>query len=424
MQEDFLHYIWKHKKFNVKNLKTVSNKSIVITAFGQHNHDAGPDFFNAQLKIGDQLWAGNVEIHIKSSDWYVHRHEKDKAYDNVILHVVWDHDADIYRADNSVIDTLEVRPYVNPKLFEEYSKLMHSSDAWINCENAFGSVDDFILEHWLERLYLERLQRKSQEISQLLKNAQNDWEAVLFMMLAKAFGLKVNGTAFLSMAKSFPFSIVRKLSSDVHDLEALFFGQSGLLEVDYEDTYFQDLKKRYGYLCKKFQIEHNGVVASKFFRLRPPNFPTIRLAQLAKLYTQQHLFSKIIETNTLNGFYEIFGVTPSSYWEVHYNFGTPSKSSKKKITKSFVDLLLINAVIPLKFSHARANGKDIDSELIKIIGTIKLESNTIVDKFLELKPMKKMALTSQALIQLKSNYCDQNRCVSCAIGNYLILRNN
>ncbi|MDO1501239.1 DUF2851 family protein [Winogradskyella maritima] len=424
MQEDFLHYIWKYKKFDFQNLKTVDGKSVIITSFGQHNHDAGPDFFNAQLKIDGQTWAGNVEIHIKSSDWYVHRHEKDKAYDNVILHVVWEHDADIYRADNSVLDTLELKPYVNPKLLAEYEKLMYQSNAWINCENDFNSIDNFTLENWLERLYLERLQCKSEDINQLLKKAQNDWEAVLFIMLARAFGLKVNGSAFLSMAQSIPFSIVRKVASDGQDLESLFFGQSGLLDLDSEDAYFKDLKKRYFYLKQKFQFENGAVESSRFFRLRPPNFPTIRLAQLATLYTQQNLFSKVIQTNTLDDFYKLLCVTPSNYWQTHYNFGTPSKASKKKMTKPFVDLLLINAIIPLKFSYAKANGKTIDSELLDVISEIKLESNSIVDKFFELKPMKKSALTSQALIQLKNNYCDKNRCVSCAIGNQLILGNN
>jgi len=214
MKEDFLHYIWKHKAFSTSNLKTTNNEVVTIKQLGQHNHNAGPDFFNAQIVIADQLWAGNLEIHLKSSDWYVHNHETDKAYDNVILHVVWEHDNEIFRKDSTEIPTLELKHYVDKNLIDNYQKLMQSK-SWINCDGNFAEVDDFLLSNWIERLYIERLQRKSNDIQKLLKIYNNDWEAVLFKMLTKNFGLKVNGESFLSLANSFDFSIVRKLQNNI-----------------------------------------------------------------------------------------------------------------------------------------------------------------------------------------------------------------
>ena len=201
MQEDFLHYIWKHKAFDTSELKTSKNEVVEIQQLGQHNLNAGPDFFNAQLIIDGQLWAGNVEIHIKASDWYVHHHETDKAYDNVILHVVWEDDSEIFRKDNTAIPTLELRRFIDLDLLNNYQKLI-KSNTWINCESSFSKVDDFLLNNWLERLYIERLERKSDAIFDLLKTSNNDWEAVLFKMLTKNFGLKVNGESFFSLSNS------------------------------------------------------------------------------------------------------------------------------------------------------------------------------------------------------------------------------
>lgn len=283
MQEDFLHYVWKHKAFSSILLKTASGESIVILKLGEHNHNSGPDFFNAQLNIDSQLWAGNVEIHIKSSDWYVHGHEKDKAYDNVILHVVWEHDTEVFRSDNSVIPTLELKQYVDVNLLTNYKALIQSK-SWINCETHYPEVDDFILNNWIERLYIERLERKSNDILKLLKESKNDWEAVLFKMLLKNFGLKVNGEAFFSLANSVDYTIIRKLQNNILDLEALLFGQASLLEDDVQELYFLDSKERYQYLVQKFQLNNQGVLPLQFFRLRPPNFPTIRLSQFANLF--------------------------------------------------------------------------------------------------------------------------------------------
>lgn len=423
MQENFLHYIWKHKTFSEVDIKTTKDEPIVINHLGQHNHYAGPDFFNAQLTINGQLWAGNVEIHIKSSDWYVHNHEIDKAYDNVILHVVWEHDTEIFRKDNSEIPTLELKDYVDINLLENYQKLMQSK-SWINCESDFSEVDNFLFNNWLERLFIERLERKSEYISKLLQQSNNNWEAILFKMLLKNFGLKVNGEAFLSLANSVDYSVVRKLQNEVSEFEAMLFGQSGLLDDNVQEVYYLDLKQRYQFIQQKFKLDNQGVLPIQFFRLRPPNFPTIRLSQFANLYATEHqLFSKIIELNTPDDFYKLFKKGVTEFWKTHYTFAKVSKASRKQLTKSFIDLLIINTVIPIKFSYAKAHGQSVDDDLFKIIKQIKMESNNVVNKFLNVKPIEKNALNSQALLELKQNYCDKNKCLQCAIGNSLITKN-
>jgi hypothetical protein len=421
MQEDFIHYIWKHRKCQIQNLKTTTGEDIVIASVGQHNFNAGPDFFNAQLKIGEQLWAGNVEIHIKSSDWYLHNHEQDMAYDNVILHVVWEHDTEIFRKDNSAIPTLQLSDFTDGTLLNNYQKLFLKQNKWINCEKDIASIDEFTFSNWIERLYFERLERKSKTIESLLKQTKNDWEAVLFIMLAKNFGLKVNGEAFLSLAQSIDFSIVRKTQSNQRHLEALLFGQSGLLSQEIEGAYFLSLKKEYQFLKQKFKIENQQVLPVHFFRLRPPNFPTIRLSQLASLYHQyKNVFSKIIKSNQLEDFYTLFEVETSEYWKMHYTFQKESKSVSKKLSKSFIDLLLINTILPLKFCYAKHKGEEVSNSILKIALSICSEKNGILDGFKNLGRVSKSSLESQALIQLKTEYCEKNKCLKCAVGNQLL----
>ncbi|XCF05607.1 DUF2851 family protein [Tamlana crocina] len=421
MQEDFLHYIWKHRKFQIHSLSAVSGESVGVVSVGQHNFNSGPDFFNAQLKIGEQLWAGNVEIHVKSSDWFLHNHEQDSAYDNVILHVVWEHDTEVFRKDNSPMATLQLKDYVERDILENFEKLFSKQNRWINCENELASVDDFILNHWKERLFFERLERKSNDIEGLLKTSKNNWEAVLFVMLAKNFGLKVNGEAFLSMARSIDFSIVRKTQSNLLALEALFFGQAGLLDADAESAYFNNLQNEYNFLKQKFKLDNQRVLAVQFFRLRPPNFPTIRLSQLANLYHgHQNLFSKVMEAERLEDFYKLFSVTVSGFWKNHFTFQKASKPSEKKLTKSFIDLLVINTILPLKFSYNKHKGETASEAIVKIASGIGSEKNSIVEAFKNLKPMSESALDSQALIQLKTQYCDKNKCLQCAVGNQLL----
>jgi len=421
MHEDFLHYLWKHKKIDVLNLVTTDFETIEIVSVGQHNLNSGPDFFNAQLRIAEQHWAGNVEIHLKSSDWFLHNHETDKAYDNVILHVVWEHDTDVFRKDNSKLPTLVLKNFVNEATIKNYHALMNNKEQWINCENDFGRVEEFIIQNWLERLYIERLENKTELILEHLKKSNNDWESVLFKMLAKNFGLKVNGDAFLSLANSVDFSVIRKLQSNIKQLEALFFGQANLLNETIEDAYYKNLQYEYNYLKQKFKLNNDGVLPFQYFRLRPINFPTIRIAQLAMIYgSQQNLFSKLIGLNKLKDFYSIFSNHTTECWQSHYTFSRSSKPMKKSISKSFIDLLLINTIIPLQYCYQKQNGIDNHEDILKLIQEIKSEKNGIVDKFQSLKPVSISAMESQALLQLKNLYCDKNKCLQCVIGNNIL----
>jgi len=423
MHEDFLHYLWKHKKIDVLNLVTTDFETIEIVSVGQHNLNSGPDFFNAQLRIAEQHWAGNVEIHLKSSDWFLHNHEVDKAYDNVILHVVWEHDTDVFRKDNSKLPTLVLKNFVNEATIKNYHSLMNNKEQWINCENDFGKVEEFIIQNWLERLYIERLESKIEFILEHLKKSNNDCESVLFKMLAKNFGLKVNGEAFLSLANSVDFSVIRKLQSNIKQLGALFFGQANLLNETIEDAYYKNLHYEYNYLKQKFKLNNDGVLPFQFFRLRPINFPTIRIAQLAMIYgSHQNLFSKLIGLNKLKDFYSIFSNHTTEFWQSHYTFSRSSKPMKKSISKSFIDLLLINTIIPLQYCYQKQNGIDNHEDILKLIQEIKSEKNGIVDKFQSLKPVSISAMESQALLQLKNLYCDKNKCLQCAVGNSLLNR--
>ncbi len=423
MKEDFIQYLWKYKKFNFSNLKTTASQDLVIQKVGAHNtHNSGPDFFNAQLIIENQKWAGNVEIHINSSDWYVHGHEKDPSYDNVILHVVWQDDVPVFRRDNTSIPTLQLKDFVDKKFLKSYSRLFKKNNKKkIACESQLPVVSSFVMANWQERLFLERLEDKSEMILSLLKDATNNWEEVLFKLLAKNFGLKINGEAFLSLADSIDFSIVKKCKQDVNRIEALFFGQAGFLKEVVEIDYVQDLSKEYNFLKHKFKLSNAGVLPFQFFRLRPPNFPTIRLAQLAKLYaTNQQLFAKVMEITSNEDFYELFGVGTSDFWKNHYTFSKESVFKEKRITRSFVDLVLINTIIPLKFMYAKSLGKNPEEEVFDLISQLSHEKNSIIEKFIASGVTVKNAMHSQAMIQLKNKYCEEKACLQCAIGNYLL----
>tara|TARA_R110001583_G_scaffold26142_2_gene94322 strand:+ start:9325 stop:10596 length:1272 start_codon:yes stop_codon:yes gene_type:complete len=423
MKENLLHFIWKLKLFSSNNMVTTSGEELQIISNGLENLNSGPDFFNAKIVINNQIWAGNVEIHIKSSDWYAHNHEIDENYDSVILHVVWEHDVEIYRNNNEAIATLELKNYISKILLNNYEELFRKNSNWINCEKDIKSIDSFVLENWLERLYFERLEQKSLFINNVLISNLNNWEATLFILLAKSFGLKVNGEAFLNFANSFDFSIVRKVSNNLEQLEALFFGQAGLLSFDSESVYFNKLKQEYDYLKVKFKLDSISKGQVHYFRLRPNNFPTIRLSQLAVLFNKnQLLFSKIIETESLDQFYKLFEVSTLPFWETHYTFETTSKKSTKKLTKSFVDLLLINTIIPLKFVYLKSLGKSDFSSIYLILEQIKPEKNSIISNFEALKIKSSNAFKTQALLQLKNEYCSKQLCLNCAIGKELLER--
>lgn len=421
MQEAFLHYIWQFKKFDTASLQTTRGEAIILRNTGYPNTHGGPDFFNAQLEIDGITWVGNVEIHIKSSDWYVHSHEMDSAYDNVILHVVYEHDTEVFIKNNAVVPTLVLKDIIHTNLLRNYEKLLVSSHKWINCESDFANIDEFLMNNWLERLYIERLERKAIVIDDLLKATKNDWEAVLFTLLAKNFGLKINGEAFLMMAKSFKFSILRKLQSQPLQLEALLFGQAGVLDKDHEDAYYVSLVKEYQFLKQKFNLPATNVIPLQFFRLRPPNFPTIRLSQLAMLYHQHpNVFTKVMTAGTLEDIYRLFSIGASEYWVTHYTFSKTSKASSKMLTKNFIDLLLINTLLPLKFSYLKFQGKQPTESVLNFAQSLNSEKNNIITSYNKLKPISKSALISQALLQLKTEYCEKNNCMHCAIGHSIM----
>lgn len=420
MKEDFLHHLWQFKKFDIANLKTTKGESIQILNSGQYLQLTGPDFFNAQLVIGNQKWAGNVEIHLKSSDWYVHNHEKDSNYDSVILHVVWEHDVPVFRKDDSEIPTLELKEYVALSDLHKYQSLV-SQKSWIYCENELRNVDDFIFNNWQERLFFDRLERKSQLIFELAEISNHDWEAVLFCLLAKNFGLNTNGEMFYKIAKSIPFSVVRKESYSLESLEALLFGQANLLFHDFQDSYAKELQKSYDYLGQKYQLNQKVVGSVEFFKHRPDNFPTIRLAQLANLYFhRKNLFSLVMNSTSINELYQIFNVGVSEYWQTHYNFDKESSKKIKKLSKSFIDLLVINTIIPLRFAYARSQQKEITQELIDLAILIPAEKNAILEKFYSFGVNSQNAYESQSLLQLKKNYCDNKKCLDCAIGHFIL----
>lgn len=425
MQEDYLHYLWEFQKWKHSGLFTTEGAPVTVLSAGSHNFLSGPDFFNSRVVIGDQEWAGNVEIHINSSDWYRHRHEIDPAYDNVILHVVWKHDVDVYRKDQSAVPVLELHNIVPKSTLENYERLLlRPAGNWINCESDFKGFEEFTLDNWLERLYFERLESKSKLIYSLLQRSAGNWEEVLFKMLARNFGLNLNGEAFLSIAESIPFAVVRKCRGDRDNLEALLLGQAGLLEGDLEDSYYLKLKQDYLFLKQKYRLSREGISPVKYFRLRPDNFPELRLVQLAAVYKlTPALFSKLMEAGNVEELRELFTGGINEYWKTHYTFRRSHPSRKKAFTTSFLNLLIINTLVPVKFCYLQQQGREEDETLINIMTSLPAESNKIIQKFNELRTgTATNALQSQALLQLKKEYCDKNNCLHCGLGIKLLQR--
>lgn len=424
MQEDFLHHVWKYQKFKSSDgLKTNQGEKLQVIATGRHNqHQSGPDFFNAKVRIGHQIWAGNLEIHIKSSDWYAHQHENDTAYDNVILHVVWEDDVEIFRADNSLIPSFSVKDLIDSAVYKRYHELLSLKKTTINCENNFADFDDFVLQNWFERLYIERLEDKSQLIFKLLKNNQNNWEEVLFKLLSKNFGLNINGSAFLATAESIDYKYIAKHANQNQDLEALLLGQSGLLHIESEEQYIKDLQERFVYLKHKYQLKA-ALEKPKFFRLRPDNFPSLRLAELAAIYHKHpQLFQQIMTAKNKTDIYNIFDVELSEFWHTHYSLTKKSKAKAKTLSPNFIDLLIINTLIPIKFCYQKQiKSEGTEDQIFELIESLKPEKNHKVDVFENLRPdTNQNALHSQALLQLKTNYCDKNYCLKCHLGKRIL----
>lgn len=416
--ESILHYIWKYRLFKHQDLKDALNRSIEIIHTGIENLDSGPDFYNAKIKIAETLWAGNVEIHLRSSDWYKHAHEIDKAYNNVILHVVWINDQDVYRSDKTNIPVLELQNLVDPALISKINTLSDHAN-WIACEHQLKDVDDFTIKQWLDRMLIERLEEKSNYFEELLSHLNGNWEDTFYISLAKSFGFKVNSLPFEMLAKNLPQQILAKHKDHPLQIEALVFGVSGLLESNFKDDYPRKLKAEFDFLKAKYELNTIDSYLWKFAKTRPDNFPTIRLGQFAALILKSvHLFSKIVETKNVKLLKQLFnGLQVNEYWEGHYLFDKEQKRISTQIGEGSVDILLINTVAPLLFFYGKKMDKeDYLQRVDELLFNLKAEKNIIVTKFAELGVKTRSAFETQALLQMKNNYCNQKKCLNCSIG--------
>jgi len=421
-KEDFLHYIWKYKLFNTSELLTQNNEQIEIINFGTHNTDAGPDFFNGKIKIGDTIWAGNIELHINSSDWIKHKHQTDKAYNNVVLHVVYNNDKAILDKDWNELPTLELKGLVSQKLIAKHNNLVGQSGSDIPCGNQIKNVDQFTIDSWLNRLAIERLERKSIEIEETLKLNKNNWEETFYQYLFKYFGLKVNALPFELLAKNTPLKTIEK-HNNIFSIEALLYGQAGYLEEDIEDEYYQKLKKEYVFLKAKFELKPLEKSIWKMLRLRPSNFPTIRISQLANLLNNHtRFFSKVVEAESIKELQAYFKMQASEYWNTHYQFGEKVKSEQgKKLGIATINNIIINVIVPFTFVYGKAkqDEKLVDKSL-KLLESIKAENNSIIKSWLDLGVKSSNAMQTQSLLELKNNYCSQKKCLTCSIGNEIL----
>lgn len=418
--EDFLHYIWKFKRFNTQELTTTDGEAIQILKTGIHNQDAGPDFFNAQLKIGNTLWAGNVEIHIKSSDWDAHQHQTDAAYNNVILHVVYEHNAEITTTQHQIIPTLELKGFMDKDLLQNYHQLLYSKNK-IPCGNQLFKIDKLVFENWLERLLLERLERKTTLISERLAANKNDWEETFYQTLFKYFGLHVNAIPFEQLALQTPLKIMEKHPQLV-SIEALLFGQAGFLNDEVKDEYFQRLVREYQFLKSKFRLTSMERVTWKFSKLRPSNFPTIRISQLAMLLkSHTRMFAEILVKTNASDIRKMFESEVSEYWLTHYQFGVLTKKKPKKTGKTMLDSLMINVVSPFLFVYGKTHQQEQYVELaLELLQATAAENNHIITSWKNLGITPCNAGQTQALIELKNNYCQAFQCLNCPIGIKLL----
>ncbi len=428
MQENFLHFLWQWRRFASANLCTTDGETLEIIYPGELNTDAGPDFFAARIRIGDQLWAGNVEVHVKSSDWFAHGHGQDRAYDNVILHVVFEEDRPVFRGENGAgscekdrIPTLELRGRV-PENISQTWQVLAAEKSIIPCRSRIAEVPQIVRLNWLDRLLTERLEAKTGAIADALERTGGHWEQVFFEKIAWNFGLKINAEPFEMVAKSLTVNHLAKHKDNLLQLEALFFGQAGMLETDFTDDYPRQLKKEYQFLRHKYQLVPLDGSPMKFLRLRPPNFPTIRLAQLAWLvHHGSHLFSKTIEARTLREMENLFHAEVSDYWQSHYVFDKISPRRRKTFGADAVQLLIINTVAPFLFFYGKkTNREDLGDRALKILEALPPEANSIMDNWAAAGISARNSYESQSLLQLTKKLCAEKRCLECGIGHFLL----
>ena len=416
--EDFIQYIWKHRLFRLP-LHGQDGEEIELLDPGIHNKDAGPDFFNAKIKISNTVWVGNVEVHQRASDWDRHGHQKDPAYDNVILHVVTEDDC---RVNNSRQEEVPSAILTFPgELYQRYMQLLNNKNQ-IKCGQNIRSIDPALCNLWLGRLAIERLEQKTREIRKILIETKGDWAETVFRVLVKSFGSHINTLPFELLGKSITYKILIKNVKQSAQLEALFFGQAGFLTGKGEDPYKDYLYSEYSYLAGKYKLRPVSSSIWKFLRLRPANFPTIRLAQLAGLfYEHPGIISRVTEICNLKDAGELLEASVSPYWEEHYNFGRKSDKCRKTIGEDLRQTIIINAVVPLQYMHALHTGNDRYRNLsVSLLESLPQERNSIIASWETCGIIPENALISQALLQLKNDYCCFRKCLNCQIGSLII----
>lgn len=413
--EQLLHYVWKHKIFPLKELKTTTGQQVEVIDTGLANTDAGPDFFNAKLKLDGVLWIGNIEIHERSSDWFKHGHHADTGYNSVILHIASEIDTEISRSNGERIPQIQL---ICPEAVRTNYKELLETASYPPCYRIIPSLSPFTAHSWMSALQMERFEQKATLLNERLKRCQGNWEDAFFITLARNFGFGLNGDAFETWAHRLPFRAVDKHRNDLFQIEAIFFGQAGILEDSDGDGYYLRLKKEYTYLQHKFGLIPMDASLWRFLRLRPANFPHIRIAQLACLYHRAYgLLSRIMETETLQGVRDILKGGTSEYWLTHYTFGGSSPSRPKTLSNTSLDLLIINTVVTFLYAYGLHKGNRVlCARAGSFLEELKAENNYITRMWEQCGMKASNAADSQALIQLKKEYCDKKKCLYCRIG--------
>ena len=413
--EQLLHYVWKHKIFPLKELKTTTGQQVEVIDTELANTDAGPDFFNAKLKLDGVLWIGNIEIHERSSDWFKHGHHADAGYNSVILHIASEIDTEISRSNGERIPQIQL---ICPEAVRTNYKELLETDSYPPCYRIIPSLPPFTAHSWMTALQMERFEQKATLLNERLKRCQGNWEDAFFITLARNFGFGLNGDAFETWAHRLPFRAVDKHRNDLFQIEAIFFGQAGILEDSDGDGYYLRLKKEYTYLQHKFGLIPMDASLWRFLRLRPANFPHIRIAQLACLYHRAYgLLSRIMETETLQGVRDILKGGTSEYWLTHYTFGGSSPSRPKTLSNTSLDLLIINTVVTFLYAYGLHKGNRVlCARAGSFLEELKAENNYITRMWEQCGMKASNAADSQALIQLKKEYCDKKKCLYCRIG--------
>jgi hypothetical protein len=420
--EKLLQSVWKNQWFAKDKLETVHQQPLSVINHGFSHQDAGPDFKQAIIKIGEVTWAGNVEIHIRSSDWYKHQHQKDMKYNSVILHVVYEHDQEVFTAQNTLLPTLVLQPLISPQLLLRYNQLIHAPHP-LPCEAYIENIPTLTIQSFLTRLTYDRLVRKQSQIFDILHSFSEDWEQTLFYILCQSFGFKTNAPAFEMLGKALPFKILKKHTDSHLQVAALIFGQAGMLEEELGDNYYQSLQNEYFYLRTKYRLLPIEVKCWNLLRLRPHNFPCIRLAQLIEvIFHHQKLFEKIIHPNPLSYFENLFIHKPEEYWNTHYYFGKKSRECEKMMGEKSFQLLLINALVPFLYAYSTFTGNEkLQEYCMRLLELLPFEENHITTKYQQKGFCDHNASNSQALLELHQKYCEKKQCIECVVGQRVIL---